>query len=237
MINHFAIDSLKKIAGVTLMASAIALTGCGDKNATSGGGSGSADRTQYEVEGDHAIGNPNATVTVVEYASVTCGHCANWHNAVWPTLREDYIDTGKVRFVFREFPTQPVRLAEVGFMIARCADEDKYFGNIGLQFERQQALMQAAGRGEAQKAYGDIARAAGLSDEEFEACLANEEEFKAMQDVVRDGFERGVNATPTFFINGEIKKVFTIESFDEEFARLGLETPERESAPTSEGGE
>jgi len=85
------------------------------------------------VAGDHAIGNPDAKVTVVEYASVTCGHCANWHTSVYPEFKAQYVDTGKVRYVFREFPTPPQRLAHTGFLIANCADENKFFDNISMK--------------------------------------------------------------------------------------------------------
>lgn len=219
-------DSFKTLLTAALMGSAITLAACGSDSTTAGQ---TGERSQYEVAGDHAIGNPDAKVTIVEYASVTCSACANWHKTVWPQFRKDYVDTGKVRFVYREFPTPPVRLSETGFMIARCADQDKYFANIGLQYERQAALFEAARNGEAKKAYTDLARAAGLSEEEFEQCLANEDEYKAMQLVIRDGQERGVGTTPTFLINGEISKVWTLDTFDEALKPF-VDVPEREAA-------
>lgn len=202
-------------SGVALLAS------CGDNAATGNSG----ERTQYEVEGDHAIGNPDAAVTVVEYASVTCTHCADWHKAVWPELRKKYVDSGKIRFVYREFPApaSTAKLAETGFMIARCADEDKYFANLSLQYERQGALLSAAQNGQAREAYTDLARVAGLSEDEFKACLANDEEYAAMKAVIKGGFERGVNVTPTFFINGEKTKAFTLDDFETEFEERGIE--------------
>lgn len=220
-------DSFKTFMTAALMGTAMTLAACG--GGSGGEGSSSSERTQYEVEGDHAIGNADAKVTVVEYASVTCAHCATWHKTVWPQMRKDYVDTGKVRFVYREFPTSPVRLAETGFMIARCADEDKYFANIALQYERQEALINSARNGTAKQAYTELARTAGLSEDEFETCLANEAEYEAMQDVIKGGFERGVQATPTFIVNGEIKKVYKIEDFDEVFAPF-IDVPTREAA-------
>lgn len=220
------IDSFKTLLTAALMGSAMTLAACG--GGSDSAASSDSERTQYEVAGDHAIGSADAKVTVVEYASVTCAHCATWHKTVWPQIRKDYVDTGKVRFVYREFPTSPVRLAETGFMIARCADEDKYFANIALQYERQTALINAARNQQAKQAYTELARAAGLSEEEFEQCLANEAEYEAMQDVIKGGFERGVSATPTFIINGEIKKVFKIEDFDEAFAPF-VDVPVRET--------
>ena len=226
-------DSFKTFVTAALMGTALTLAACG------GGGdapASSAERTQYEVAGDHAIGNADAKVTVVEYASVTCAHCATWHKTVWPQLRKDYVDSGKVRFVYREFPTRPVRLAETGFMIARCADEDKYFANIALQYERQEALITAAQNQQAKQAYTELARAAGLSEEEFEQCITNEAEYEAMQTVIKGGFERGVSATPTFIINGEIKKVYRIEDFDEAFKPF-IDVVERETADADDAKE
>ena len=81
-----------------------------------------------EAKGDMALGaGADAKVTVVEYASVTCGHCAVWNEEVWPEFKTKYVDTKKVRYVFREFPTPPQDIAVAGFLIARCAGEDKYF--------------------------------------------------------------------------------------------------------------
>lgn len=215
------------------IASAIMLSACGDKDATVTSGSTTAADNPYIVEGDHVIGSPDAPVTIVEYASVTCGHCANWHEAVWPTFRKDYVDTGKVQFVYREFPTSPVRLAEVGFMIANCAAEDKFFANIALQYEKQTTLIEAAQMRRAGEEYAALARAAGLSEEDYKACLENEEEYARIKQVVKDGFEAGVTGTPSFFINGEQKKVFRIEEFDEELANF-VDIPTRESAEATE---
>lgn len=84
---------------------------------------------------DKILGSADAPVTVVEYASMTCGHCANFHMNTYPHLKKEYIDTGKVRFIFREFPLDPVALA--AFMLARCMPEDKYFDTVDTLFEKQ----------------------------------------------------------------------------------------------------
>ena len=211
-----------------LMGSTMTLAACDGGPAAS---SNSGERTQYEVAGDHAIGNVDAAVTIVEYASVTCASCANWHDAVWPELRKKYVDSGKVRFVYREFPApaNTARLAETGFMIARCADEDKYFTNLSVQYKRQKALLSAAQNSQARQAYRDLARVAGLSEDEFEACLANDEEYGAMKAVIKGGYERGVNVTPTFFINGEKVKAFTIDQFEAELETRGVEIDKEDS--------
>ncbi len=224
MLQFSKTDSLTRTVMVTL-AGALMLSACGDKTATPTSGN----QSDYEVAGDHAIGNPDAAVTVVEYASVVCGACANWHNAVYPDFKKKYIDSGKVRFVFREFPTSPESLAQAGFLIANCAAEDRFFENISMQFKRQRALLTAADK---RQAYQDLAKASGLSEADFEACLSSEEEIAKYKAVVQGGQDAGVTVTPTFFINGEKQKVFTIEDFDEKLAPLlGDDMPVDEETP------
>lgn len=246
MTSHLNIDSVSRKSAVKSAAKSVLFAGalgaamlfsaCSDSD-TATATQGGAVTNPYEVEGDHGIGNVNASVTIVEYASVTCGHCANWHEAVWPTLRKDYVDTGKVRFIYREFPTAPVRLAEAGFMIANCADEDKFFANIALQYEKQSTLINSASSGRAAEEYKNLAKAAGLNEEDYEACLKNEDEYQRIQTVVKDGFEKGVTGTPSFFINGVKKSVFTIEDFDKELAALDIEVPTRDAGDAPAGDE
>ena len=177
MLNYQRTDSRIKpfiVAGLA----AVLLAACGDKATTTSGEGQSA----YEVAGDHAIGNPDAKVTVVEYASVVCGACANFHNTVYSDFKQKYIDSGKVRFVFREFPTSPENLAQAGFLIANCADEDKFFENISLQFKRQRSILTSSN---IREEYVNIAKAAGLSEAEFETCLANEDEIGEAIDAAR----------------------------------------------------
>jgi len=192
------------------IAAAVMLSACGGGTSDDSVTSGSAVE-QFEREGDHAIGSMDAPVVVVEYASVVCPACANWHNSVYPELKEKYIDPGHVRFVFREFPTQPERLAYAGFTIANCADESRFLDNISLQFKRQRALLGAQDRG---KAYEELARASGLSVEEYEACLADEAWQETYNNKVKTAQNEGINSTPTFVINGNKQKVYLIEDFD-----------------------
>jgi len=199
---------------------AIMLAACGGNDtATPTTGSSSA-ASEYEVAGDHAIGNVDAKAVVVEYASVVCAACANWHNTVYPEFKKKYIDSGKVRFIFREFPTAPENLAQAGFLLANCANEDKFFENISLQFKRQPQIFEAARNGKVLQEYHALAKAAGMSVPEFEACLANEEEIAKYKAVVQAGTDAGVTSTPTFFINGVKEKTFTLESFDEKLAPI-----------------
>lgn len=209
--------SARKIAVVST--AAIILAACGGKDTATSTTSG-ASASDYEVAGDHAIGNPDAKATVVEYASVVCGACANWHTSVYPDFKKDYIDSGKIRFIFREFPTSPENLAQAGFLLANCANEDKFFENISLQFKRQKQIFEAARNGKVLEEYHALAKAAGMSVPEFEACLANEEEIAKYKAVVQGGSDAGVTSTPTFFINGVKEKVFTLESFAEKLSPI-----------------
>ena len=148
--------------------------------------------------GDKAIGPENAPVTMVEYASVTCPHCAAFHRDTYPALKSKYIDTGKVRLIFREFPTQPAQVAIAGFMLARCAGE-KYFPMLDAIFEQQQSWAQDPYNGLLR-----IARQAGFSQESFETCLKDGKLAEDIQEVaVRGNKEFKVESTPTFFINGK----------------------------------
>ncbi|WP_164879639.1 DsbA family protein [Afifella sp. JA880] len=163
---------------------------------------------------DRALGSEDAPVTIVEYASMSCSHCADFHNETYPKLKEQYIDTGKVRFVFREFPIDAAAFAIA--MTARCAPEDRYFDIIDLFFEHQLDWIRAEDH------YGailDLAKQAGFSEESFEACLQKQELFDGLS-ARRDkaSKEFGVHGTPTFFINGE--KLVGARSFDEIKAKI-----------------
>jgi protein-disulfide isomerase len=136
-------------------------------------------------------------VTIIEYASVTCPHCAVFHKEVYPALKTKYIDTGKVRLVFREFPTSPANAAIAGFMLARCSG-DKYFPLVDAMFEQQQTWV-----GNPYQGLLNIARQAGITQDAFETCLKDRKLAGDITDVARRGVEKfGVESTPTFFING-----------------------------------
>lgn len=150
---------------------------------------------------EKVLGKDDAPVTIVEYASMTCPHCAHFHETTLPTIRTKYIDTGKARLIMREFPFDP--RAEAGFMLARCA-EDNYFPMIDVLFKQQQNWAAAQN---AQDALFQLSKMAGFSQQTFEACLTNQkllDDVRAVRD--RGAKEFKVDSTPTFFINGNVYK-------------------------------
>jgi len=164
--------------------------------ACSGGGGANA-----PVEGDMALGAPEgAKVTVVEYASVTCGHCAAWQEQVYPEFKTKYVDTNQVRYVFREFPTAPEAVAVAGFLIARCAGPDKYFPVIHEIMASQHEIF---GGTPPRTVLLRIANGAGLSEEQFQACVTDADAIKAMDTRIKSALDAGVTGTPYFLVNGE----------------------------------
>jgi len=147
--------------------------------------------------GDKMLGSDKAPVTVIEYASVTCQYCAIFHAEVYPKLKEKFIDTGKVRFIFREFPTGPVNASIAGFMLARCSG-DKYFPLVEAMMEQQRSWIEKPYDGLLR-----IARQAGMSQEGFETCLKDRKLAEEIGNSARRASEKfGVESTPTFFVNG-----------------------------------
>ncbi|WP_404933407.1 DsbA family protein [Nitratireductor sp. L15S-10] len=163
--------------------------------------SGTVDMEKLLEEGaleDKVLGDENAPVTIVEYASMTCSHCATFHTRTYPELKKKYIETGKVRFILREFPFDP--RAEAGFMLARCSD-DKYFAMVDVLFKQQGNWAPVQ---DAQSALLKISKLAGFTQESFEACLTDQELLNKVRAVrARGASDFGVDATPTFFINGK----------------------------------
>jgi protein-disulfide isomerase len=143
-----------------------------------------------------SMGPDNAKVTVIEYASASCPHCANFYKTTFQDLKKDYIDTGKIRFILREFPHNDAGLA--GFMVARCAPKDKYFPILGMIFEQQEMWFPNPVEG-----LFKIAQLAGMSRADFDACLKNEQVAKSILEVRKQAEGFGVDSIPTFFINGE----------------------------------
>ena len=162
-------------------------------------------------DGDVALGSAKAPVTIIEYASMTCPHCAHFSETTFPELKKRYIDTGKVRYIFREFPFDKV--AAAAFMLARCAAKDggndKYMAVVETLFAKQDQWV----NDHPLEPLENIAKQLGFSDASFKACLTNQtvlNNIEAVRDRAVD--KLGVNSTPTFFVNG--KKVVGDVSID-----------------------
>ncbi|MFC0285283.1 DsbA family protein [Kaistia hirudinis] len=148
--------------------------------------------------GDQVLGPENAPNTIVEYASLTCTHCKHFHDTTWPELKQKYIDTGKVRFILRDFPLDP--LASAGFMLAHAAPNDKFYPMVDLLFDQQQNW---AFVDNPVPALFNIAKQVGFTQETFELALKNQALLDAVNAIKdRGAKDFGVDATPTFFING-----------------------------------
>jgi protein-disulfide isomerase len=149
--------------------------------------------------GDRVLGKADAPVVIVEYASVTCPHCAEFHAKVLPLIKAEYIDTGKVRFIFREFPLDQAALG--AFMLARCVPEDKYFATIDLMFRRQAIWMKGDKPAELLK----VTQMAGMDKAGFDACLKRVDIAKAIVESSRQAAKDfGIKGTPAIFVNGQI---------------------------------
>ncbi|MDG1127308.1 MAG: thioredoxin domain-containing protein [Hellea sp.] len=215
MFKNKNIDSLLFTAFVCFLS--LIVTGCSDNKVSksSQDSQENSDTSAYLIKNDHITGSKDAPITIVEYASVACGACANWHNQIYPELKSKYVDTGKVRYVFREFITGVPEYADAGFMIALCAPDENYFKNIALQFKRQQQIFKMGSEGKAREAYIGIAKSAGLSEDKFVECMQNQELRSEYREKMQSGKDMGINATPTFIINGKQEKVFTLDSIEE----------------------
>lgn len=149
--------------------------------------------------GEQAQGPADAKVTIIEYSSLTCPHCAAFHRDTYPTLKSRYIDTGKVRYVLREFPLDP--LATAGYMLARCEGGAKYFPIVDLLFQQQRNWAYAEKPVDALQA---LMRQAGFSQERFEACLRDQNLLQGVNAVKNQAADKlKIDSTPTFFINGQ----------------------------------
>ncbi|CCB67367.1 DsbA family protein [Hyphomicrobium sp. MC1] len=159
-----------------------------------------------------SLGSADAKVTVVEYASMTCPHCAHFTNEVFEPFKKKYIDTGKVRYIFRDFPLD--NLAAAVSMLARCAGKDKALPLIETFYEKQSDWAFTGGS-PVPKLF-DIAKQAGFTQESFDKCLTDQKLLDAITaERSRASETFGVNATPTFFINGKkLQEAPTMEAFD-----------------------
>ena len=176
------------LTAVALTASlGVALAGCDKKESVS------AD--------DMSLGNANAKVTVVEYASASCIHCGRWNNEVFPAFKAKYIDTGRVHYVYREFLTEPVQVASAAFLMARCAGKDKYFSVLDSVYHSQEEMFTT---GDYRGVLLRIAQSAGMDEAQFTSCVTDEKALKALNArVEKYQADAKITGTPTFVINGK----------------------------------
>ncbi len=204
---------------IVTAAMTLLLVACGgassDESTVANTGADPVENAGVGALADMAVGDIDATVTVIEYASVTCPHCATFHETIFPTIKENYVDTGKIRFIFREFPTAPAELSVVGSMLARCAADkggnNAYFLVIDSLFKTQRTWI-----------YGDSPRAelikvaaqAGMDEAAFDACVRRQELVDLINKNVTEGSDRyNVNSTPSFIINGDLRHFSNAEDF------------------------
>ncbi len=151
---------------------------------------------QYE---DRIEGKADAPVTIIEYASFTCTHCAHFNNEIMPQIKKDYIDTGKVKVIFRDFPFE--RIGATAALLSRCVDESRYFGFKDLLMKQQE---QWAFSKDPMGGLFKLAKLAGMSQEKIDSCLANEKMLDKIIGVLKEAQDKyGFNSTPSFLINGE----------------------------------
>ncbi len=175
---------------------------------------------EFGRPGDIVLGEADAPVTIIEYASTTCGHCARFKLETFPALKEKYIDTGLVKYTLREFPTADPVLAASAFMLARCVSEDRYYNLIDVIFRTQRQWAYVRSREQGREELQKIAKQAGISADAFQKCLSNEAEYQRIKAVQEEGVEVfNVSATPTFIINGKNHSGYMpFEKFEEALA-------------------
>jgi protein-disulfide isomerase len=164
---------------------------------------------------DLSLGSPDAKAVAVEYASLTCGHCRHFAVDVFPEVKKKYIDTGKLRFIYRDFPLDPRAFG--GSMLARCLGTDKAFALTETLFHEQEKWAHV--KENPKQALFELVKQAGFTEESFDKCLTDQklfEQLTAVQKRASDVF--GVNATPSIFVDGKKLSAPTLEAFDQALA-------------------
>ena len=193
-------SSIRIIA--TAFAAASLLAACGQHTASSGGGEASAtNAAPVLTAAGVAFGNPAAKVKVVEYASAACVHCAAFDAETYPAFKAKYIDTGLVRYEFREFLTSPEQYAAAAFALARCAGPAKYMGVVEAAFRGQKEMFATQDmRGPLLK----VAQSAGMNEDQFTKCVSDPAALKAIYDRVQTAETVDhIDSTPTILVNGK----------------------------------
>jgi len=181
------------ILALALLAPAVAAS-------ASGADSARAQQTLAPVtSADRSIGRADAPVTVVEYASFACHHCADWHQFVYPVFKARFIDTGQVRFVFRNLPTEPEEMSLPGAALARCAAPERFFDVASALMHGQSAVLRGGNR---EDWYAPAIAVSGRTQAQIEACAATPATRAAINRDIDSAIAAGVDSTPSFFVNG-----------------------------------
>jgi protein-disulfide isomerase len=161
---------------------------------------------------DRILGKPDAPITIVEYASLTCPHCAHFDKDVLPKLKEKWIDSGKAKLILRDFPLDEPAMRAA--MVARCAPPDRFYPLVDTLFADQEKWAAAK---DYRAALERLAKLGGVSDKDFKTCIADKKlEDQVAQSRLTAAQDLGVDATPTFFVNGKkYEGAPTLEAFDQ----------------------
>jgi protein-disulfide isomerase len=163
-------------------------------------GLASAQQAQAVEWKEHVMGDENAPVTMIEYASLTCPHCASFHNEVLPEIKEKLIDTGKLKLIYRDYPLDGVALRAAA--IAQCAGEDRYFGVLGMLFKSQMTWARSQ---DPVASIKEVVRFAGMTGDAVDACIADQELIDGIVGSRMTGEQEfNVSSTPSFILDGEL---------------------------------
>jgi protein-disulfide isomerase len=170
---------------------------------------------------DRILGKPDAPITIIEYASLTCPHCAHFEVDVLPKLKQKWIDTGKAKLVLRDFPLDALALAAA--TVARCVPAEKFYPLVDTFFAQQE---QWAAAHEPRGALEKLAKLAGVGDKQFKTCTEDKKlEDQVVQSRLTAAQQLGVNSTPSFFINGQkFEGAPTFEAFDQLLSGLAAKS-------------
>ena len=197
---------MRVIAALFLSLGLVAsLAACKPGGGGGAGGSGASGGAGAVSQEDMSLGDPNAKVTVIEYASLGCPVCAHWNNTVFADFKTKYIDTGKVRYTLREFLTGDAPVASAGFLLARCAGASKYFQVVDAVWRQEEPLLESERNAEKRDALVKIAQSMGLTEAQCNTCVTDDKAILALN--ARSEKWAGddhIENTPTFVINGKI---------------------------------
>ena len=169
------------------------------------------------ISSERIIGQSQAPIELIEYASLTCPHCAKFHNGPWVKIKKEYVDTGKAKLIYRDFPTDQLALA--ASMIARCAPKTRYFGIVKIMFETQDNWRNSQNP---RQALANIGRIAGMSLETVNQCINSKVAYESVMRLREEGSKKfNIDSTPTLIVNGEkIESGLKIEDYRKLFDKL-----------------